>query len=428
MTDKPDSGRPHTDGKAKKALATCSGAHVVHDGVSDILYVLLPALAQHFGLSLAQVGLIRSAHRAAMTLFQIPVAVWAERIGEKNLLVLGTALSGAAWIALGMAPGFIPLLLILFVAGLGTAVQHPLAAAIVSQAYPEQGRRIAIGQYNFWGDFGKLAFAGGASIWLGFQLPWQVPGYFFGALTLAAALVILVMLNNLDLGGHPDRPKRAQESERQPAESRPVRSKGWGIKHGVGFSALCTIKLFDSLTRTGFLTFAAFLLIAKGIPEGWAVQAPPIIFIGGMIGKLAFGYLAERFGVFRTVIAAALTTGSGIFLILLLPGWSAMLILAFTGITLNGTSSVLYGSVGDYIDANKQGRAFGLFYTLGSAAGIIAPLGFGLIGDWAGIEVTIAIVGALPFFVIPLCFVLRSSARELEHTAGLAVEKPAAVS
>lgn len=422
MTDQPDTKGSPENSKAKKVLATCSGAHVVHDGISDILYVMLPALAQHFGLSLVQVGLIRSAHRAAMALFQIPVAVWAERIGEKNLLVLGTALAGIAWIALGLAPGFIPLLLILFVAGLGSAVQHPLAAAIVSQAYPGQGRRVAIGQYNFAGDAGKLAFAGGASLWLGLQLPWQAPSYFFGGVTLAAAVVILILLNSLDVGNHPDGPKSIRK-----AVVRPERPKGWGIKHGVGFSALCAIKLLDSLTRSGFLTFAAFLLIAKGIPEGWAVQAPPIIFIGGMIGKLAFGYIAERFGVFATVIVSSLVTGTGIFLILLLPDWSAMLVLAFAGITLNGTSSVLYGSVGDYIDANKQGRAFGLFYTLGSGAGIAAPLALGLVGDWAGIEVAMAIVGALPFFVIPLCFVLRSSARELDAAEGNAAASRAGI-
>ena len=68
------------DRKATKALAICSGAHVIHDGVSDILYVLLPALAKFFGLTDAEVGLIRSAQRAAMSLFQIPVGIWAERI------------------------------------------------------------------------------------------------------------------------------------------------------------------------------------------------------------------------------------------------------------------------------------------------------------------------------------------------------------
>ena len=29
-------------GKSRATLATCSGAHVLHDGLTDVLYVLLP--------------------------------------------------------------------------------------------------------------------------------------------------------------------------------------------------------------------------------------------------------------------------------------------------------------------------------------------------------------------------------------------------
>src|SRR4030066_145404 len=58
--------------RPKRTLATCCAAHTLHDGLSDVTYVLLPLLAQTFGLSLAQVGLIRSAHRAAMATVPIP--------------------------------------------------------------------------------------------------------------------------------------------------------------------------------------------------------------------------------------------------------------------------------------------------------------------------------------------------------------------
>ena len=91
---------------AKRTLTTCCTAHTVHDGLSDVTYVLLPLLAQTFGLSLAQVGMIRSAHRVAMAAFQIPAGLFAERFGERNLLALGTAIAGAAFVALGYASGF----------------------------------------------------------------------------------------------------------------------------------------------------------------------------------------------------------------------------------------------------------------------------------------------------------------------------------
>ena len=84
-----------------RTLATCCTAHTLHDGLSDVTYVLLPLLAQTFGLSLAQVGLIRSAHRTAMAAFQIPAGLVAERLGERNMLALGTLIAGVAFLALG---------------------------------------------------------------------------------------------------------------------------------------------------------------------------------------------------------------------------------------------------------------------------------------------------------------------------------------
>src|SRR2546428_11824147 len=87
--------------RARAVLATASGTHFVHDGFSDILYVLLPVWAQEFRLNLAQVGLIRTAYTAAMASFQIPAGLLAERWGERRLLAAGTARTAGGFIAAG---------------------------------------------------------------------------------------------------------------------------------------------------------------------------------------------------------------------------------------------------------------------------------------------------------------------------------------
>src|SRR6266545_17124 len=126
--------------RAVLLLACC--AHFVHDGFADILYVLLPLWAREFGLAFVQVGAIRTVYSGAMALFQIPAGLLAERWGERRLLALGTAVTGAGFIATGWTGGFASLLLVLLVAGLGSGVQHPLSSTLVSTAY-ETGRRRA---------------------------------------------------------------------------------------------------------------------------------------------------------------------------------------------------------------------------------------------------------------------------------------------
>jgi MFS family permease len=63
----------------------------------------------------------------------------AERFGERNLLALGTAILGLAFLGLGFAPGFWAILSRSFSRGLGSSVQHPLGSTIISRAYAAEG-------------------------------------------------------------------------------------------------------------------------------------------------------------------------------------------------------------------------------------------------------------------------------------------------
>ena len=175
--------------------------------------------------------------------------------------------------------------------------------------------------------------------------------------------------------------------------------------------------IVDNGARNGFLTFVAFLLISKGFDPGVAAMAVPAILVGGMVGKLACGFLAEKIGVIRTVVLTEVGSAVGILGTLVAPEWSVFLLLPVIGVALNGTTSVLYGTVGDLVDSDRQSRAFGLFYTLGAICGIAAPLGFGLVGDAIGIPVTITIVGFAILLTVPLCLVLRPILRGLPAAA-----------
>ena len=383
--------------RSRRLLGICSTTHVAHDGLSDMLYVLLPVLAEQFGLSLTQVGLIRGAHRTAMSLFQIPAGLLSERLGERILLAGGTALAGAAFVLAALSSGFPALLLMLFLAGLGQSVQHPLCSSILSTAYRDGGRRGALGTYNFAGDLGKFTIAGSCSLMLAAGVSWQAPAFGFGLMVVLGAVLLMFVLIRINVGGRPAVP---DSSDIQKA-------KGWGIVNRGGFVSLCAIAAIDSSTRSGFLTFVAFLMLAKGVSEGWALQAIPALLIGGMAGKLACGYLAERIGVIRTVVITEVATAVGILLVLVLPNIAAFAILPLLGVALNGTSSVLYGTIGDLVESDRQSRAFGLFYTVGSVSGIAAPLAYGMLGDWIGIEIVVAIAACLVLLTLPFTLALR---------------------
>ena len=383
--------------RSRRLLGICCTTHVAHDGLSDMLYVLLPVLAEQFGLSLIQVGLVRGAHRAAMSLCQIPAGLLSERLGERVLLVGGTALAGAAFILAALSSGYPALLLMLFLAGLGQSVQHPLCSSILSTAYRDGRRRGALGTYNFAGDLGKFTIAGSSSLLLAAGVAWQAPAIGFGMMLVLGAVLLMFALIRVKAGGLPAVPDSAEIQK----------AKGWGITNRSGFASLCAIAAIDSSTRSGFLTFVAFLMLAKGVPEGWALQAIPALLIGGMAGKLACGYLAERIGVIRTVVITEVATALGIILVVVLPNIAAFALLPLLGIVLNGTSSVLYGTLGDLVESDRLSRAFGLFFTLGSVCGIAATLVYGMLGEWIGIETALVFVACLVLLTLPLTLALR---------------------
>lgn len=386
-----------TPTRARATLATCGATHFLHDGFSDLLYVLFPVWAVEYHLSFAQVGLLRTAYTSGMAGFQIPAGVLAERWGERGLLAAGTGLMALGFLALGLTGAFWGLAILLVVAGFGSGVQHPLSSSLVSKAYETGPRRTALGTFNFSGDLGKVtvpALIALATAVVG----WRRATGAYALLGVLGAVGIFVVLGRLGQGGAPSR-LRAKDST--------TPAGGWGIRDRRGFQALSAIGVIDNSTRTAFLTFLPFLLIAKGSTVEAVGLGLALVFAGGATGKFVCGVMAERVGVVRTVILTELVTGGGILLLLALPLAPALVLLPILGVGLNGTSSVLYGTVADLVTPERRSRAYGLFYTLGVGAGSVAPSLYGVLSDLAGVPVALATIGLVVFTTIPLSQFLR---------------------
>lgn len=381
---------------ARRTLATCGVAHFLHDGLHDALYILLPLWAQMFGLSLAQVGVLKAVYSGAIALFQVPAGVLAERIGERWLLAGGTVLAGLGYMLLGTAGGFGGLLIVLALVGMGSGVQHPLSSTLVARAYAAGGRRAALGIYNFSGDLGKMAMPATAALIAG-AVGWRFSVAAAGVLAATSGLAILVVLRRLGAGA----PTRRTPAH--PAGKRP----GWGIGNRRGFLAISIINILDTVVIYGFLTFLPFVLIEKGASVESVGFALALTFGGGAAGKFLCGVLAERVGIIRTAVITIIAKGVCILVLLGLPLGAALALLPLLGAALNGTSSVLYATVAEFVEPDRHSRAFGLFYTLGMGAGAAAPPLLGVVSDLAGLETALTVLGITAFVTVPLCGLLR---------------------
>ena len=102
-------------------------------------------------------------------------------------------------------------------------------------------------------------------------------------------------------------------------------------------------------------------------------------------------------------------TAFAIGLLPFLPLSAVIVLLPFAGIALNGTSSVLYGTVADFVDPDRQSRAYGLFYTFGVGSGAATPAVVGVLADAHGVSVAMLALGVAALATLPACFVLSSA-------------------
>jgi MFS family permease len=386
------------DRRHKLTLASCCGVHGLQDGLSAAIYVLLPILAQAFGLSYSQVGIIRATNNSAMMLFEIPSGMLSERIGERTLLVFGLVCAGLGYLSLATATGFVTILLALFVAGFGAAFQHALSSSVISKTFYDRGRRTALGAYNSSGDVGKLAFTGFLSLTIGMGAAWQGVVTGFGLLALISAAGLVVILRRLDVGS---RPPLDTTSEKASARS------AWGIRDRSAFTALSVIVFLDIAVQGGFLTFLAFLMIEKQVPTSLAALAVVLTLAGGIFGKFGCGLLAERVGVIRSLIVVECLTAVGIVAVLLSPALVAFFLLPVLGLVLQGSSSITYATVGDLVRGERQSRGFAAIYSIASGAAIVAPIAFGIISDRFGLTPAMLTMACVVLLPLPLCTLLR---------------------
>lgn len=358
--------------------------------------MLLPILAQSFGLGYAQVGMVKAVNRVAMAAFELPSGMLSERLGERTLLTFGLICAGVGLLILAGSGSYTMILIALFLAGAGAAFQHALASSVISAAFEGRGRRLALGTYNSSGDVGKLAITGLFTLVVGLGVAWQGLVAGLGALTLLAAFATYVVLRKVRAGAAPQHTKAGEVDT-------PIR--GWGLKNPTAFGALTGMVFFDSAVQAGFLTFLAFLMIEKEVPASLGAFAVVLTLTGGVFGKFVCGFLAARLGMIRSLVLIECLTAVGIVALLVLPTLAAYCVLPLVGVVLQGSSTITYGTVGDLVDDARRPRGFGLIYTTASITATLAPLGFGVIADRFGLTtmmLTMACATLLPLGFCPL--------------------------
>ena len=157
----------------------------------------------------------------------------------------------------------------------------------------------------------------------------------------------------------------------------------------------------------GFLLFLPFVLTQKGASLQTIGLALTLVFAGGAVGKLACAFIGARIGAIGTVWLTEGLTAVGILALMPLSLTAALVLLPLIGVALNGTSSVLYGSVPSLVAPQRRTRALSIFYTGTIGSGAIAPTLYGVVGDAFGVWHALTLVAVMVLLTLPLAALLR---------------------
>ncbi|HEX4386064.1 MAG TPA: MFS transporter [Myxococcales bacterium] len=377
----------------RRNLAGACVAHLLHDGYTDQLYALLPVWQPEFGLSYAGLAVVRALYYGTMGTLQVPADRLAGKLNPRTALVLATVVAAAGFGVMALPLGFAGLCAGLILAGFGSSVQHPRGSLLVTNTYPQASRRGPLGIYNFAGDLGKSTFPAIVAFSLPF-IKWRPVVGMMSMVGLVFACALLFLL------------------PRQTFVAAPEEKAAAANQSGRGFSLLLSIGALDTATRMGYLLFLPFLLRAKGGHEATIGVGLGLLFAGGALGKACCGWLGQHLGVVWSVVITEAATAAFILFTIALPLGSTLVVLPLLGIVLNGTSSVLYGTVPDLAPKGNIGRAFALFYTGVIGAGGLAPILYGTIADHSSQTIGIIAAALTAAAIVPVVFALRPILKE----------------
>jgi MFS transporter, FSR family, fosmidomycin resistance protein len=259
-----------------------ASTHVVVDAYTNIYAPMLPLLIPHLNLSLATAGTLAMCFQLANSVSQLGFGALADRWRPKVLVIVGPLLAVMVLSLIGLANTPFVLGVILVLGGLGGAMFHPPAAALVYKLADHRkglamSTHLSGGSLGF--SFAPILFAPFiAYIGLRYSPLIMIPG-------LIALSWTLRQVPAMEL---PAKHERSTWKTLRPA--------------AVPLTLLYFTIVLRTATTYGFMTFTPTLLTREGYTIAEASGAVSLYLFASGIGGFLGGPLADRLGARRVIV------------------------------------------------------------------------------------------------------------------------------
>ena len=383
---------PISQGSTRRIVITVGIAHFINDAYSSFLSPLLPRLMDNLGMSIAVAATLAMTWSLAASLVQPAAGYLADRYGRKIFVIGGPLVSAVFLSLIGLARSVEVLALILIVGGVGSAAFHPPGAAMSGGSAEGKGSGARMSAFAFGGLFG---FAVGPLAVVGLVAVVGLSGMWVAMIPAIAVCALLFFV----LPG--DRPHRNAEPPPPLEVLRALRGP-----LGIVF----VISALSGFIQRLFTTLSPIISFQDGVSEATGAVALSVYMAGQAVGTIVGGLLTDRMD--RSYLLAGLTAlalPAHLFAFWLPAGSPLMLVFAAVAGCLNLALMPPVIVLAQEIMPESKGVGSAVVMGLAWAAGSIAVIGFGFLGDAIGPRP--AAIISLPVLIIGVVLAFHPSLR-----------------
>lgn len=365
---------------------------IIFDGYDLVIYgVALPLLMQQWSLTAVQAGLLASAALFGMMFGAMIFGTLSDRLGrKKTIMICVTLFSGFTFLG-AFATNPVEFAILRFIAGLGIGGVMPNVVALMTEYAPKKIRSTLVAiMFSGYAIGGMTSALLGA--WLVKDMGWQIMFLIAGIPLLMLPIIWKFLPESLAFLIKSGKEKQAKQIINKLLPTRDIHQNtqlvfNENIHHEAPVKALFQ----DGRAFSTFMFWIAFFMcllmvyaLGSWLPKlmlqaGYSLGASMLFLfalnIGGMVGAIGGGALADRFHL-KPVITSMFVIGAAALILL---GFNSPQIVLYSLIALAGAATIgsqilLYTFVAQFYPTTVRSTGMGWASGIGRIGAIIGPV------------------------------------------------------
>lgn len=365
---------------------------IIFDGYDLVIYgVALPLLMQQWSLTAVQAGLLASAALFGMMFGAMIFGTLSDRLGrKKTIMICVTLFSGFTFLG-AFATNPVEFAILRFIAGLGIGGVMPNVVALMTEYAPKKIRSTLVAiMFSGYAIGGMTSALLGA--WLVKDMGWQIMFLIAGIPLLMLPIIWKFLPESLAFLIKSGKEEQAKQIINKLLPTRDIHQNtqlvfNENIHHEAPVKALFQ----DSRAFSTFMFWIAFFMcllmvyaLGSWLPKlmlqaGYSLGASMLFLfalnIGGMVGAIGGGALADRFHL-KPVITSMFVIGAAALILL---GFNSPQIVLYSLIALAGAATIgsqilLYTFVAQFYPTTVRSTGMGWASGIGRIGAIIGPV------------------------------------------------------